>query len=1399
MSFFSRKKQQQHPPQAPANVTVAQTPTQALAQLSVSASKDSNVGQHTANFRGADVALDPGSAGSGSSAGLAQQQQQRVQNRGISPNGAMMQPNLSQSSQPSQSSFQQPPPQQQPQPQQQQPHQPQQQLQQQQQPQPQQPQTRPAYPWSARRLVMLPPVIINKPGVVPPSSPSPSPFPRYGHALPAVATSTGDLYLFGGLVRETARNDLYMFSTRDNAATVLETGGEVPSPRVGHASAIVSSVLIVWGGDTKTDSRPRTADRQDDGLYLLNIVSREWTRVAVHGPGPAGRYGHAVTMVGSKFFIFGGQVDGRFLSDLWAFDLNSLRTRAAWELYEPTGPESPAQRTGHICVTYSDKIIVLIISFGGTDGQYHYNDTWSFDLQTRKWSELQCIGFIPSPREGHAAAVVDDVIYVFGGRGVDGKDLNDLAAFKISNQRWYMFQNMGPSPSGRSGHAMASMGAKVYVLGGESATYLKPEDAEIYHVLDTKHIKYPDNKPGPPGQGIPTAGPQNPMRKSSIPAPTVPQHQTTTSTGSSTLNGRSMSPTVQGSDGGDPDERYHQRGKAPMRPRRDDDDVMGTDDGTDAGTSESYTRERTMSPEQMGTPPIASRAKSPTMSVASRTVSPTNGSGEAMYGAGQAPSMPGSRNGHGAGNGSAGNVTTDLIRDLKMKEVELGNVKRQVVWMKEALVKASRSGYIYSHPEPSDSPVEEMEGASAELVFKFKQFRAQMQTALVEQAKQASEHVANAERMKANRDRIIDLEGQISSLMNERRAQDRQIRELSDSLALQTTLYEQAEVRAIEASKRAEVVEEYHNRATQQHSSLQERHDALNTQFRDHSEVLLRQTSLLEQKEAEEMSLRAQVEELTQSRDQHIRAIDQARVALAAASSRADEIDGQYQRAREHIAMLETELTDLRTEIEARSAEVEHARARVTDVENSWAKSREEADAFRALTTGGLGELLDSHRDLKTDEDRMMSALESETASLRKMLKDATQRADEAQNKLLEGQQRLSNLLTETGKLKKDLADKDAILFDHSREASDAHVKLTTLRTYLTEHGIGVDEDDMRSTPRINGAASPTAVAELEKKLAERTRLHETAERELAQALRRKRDAETQVGQLSSQLDHAQSSRAEARAIEAERKLEETERGYKARMQQMEDDYQLAVHYVKGTEKLMRKLRDEVTKQKSVNAALEDELKAIRGGKSPSDARLRNINGRGTPSEDGHETLRSQLVDAQRQTQRLHNDNKELRARLDSLEKELDQLRDALVASERQSDDRLSQVEELQHSIERLESSLVIARGGHDETLLEKLSGENTELRRENDQLSHKIGLLLEFDQPSFGQGRPLSGGSARRASDTSFDNVLAFETLSSELNDWQRQLASSMSTRRPMSDFDSELTSSERTRSPRS
>ena len=110
---------------------------------------------------------------------------------------------------------------------------------------------------------------------------------------------------------------------------------------------------------------------------------------------------------------------------------------------------------------------------------------------------------------------------------------------------------------------------------------------------------------------------------------------------------------------------------------------------------------------------------------------------------------------------SGGNVTADLVRDLKAKDVELDSVKRQMAWMKEVLARAAKAGFV-PFVEGVDSAgialaslgvgEEEGQGQDAkqvELALRFKQFRAVVQVMsflfLVSITKTSSRRFANDE------------------------------------------------------------------------------------------------------------------------------------------------------------------------------------------------------------------------------------------------------------------------------------------------------------------------------------------------------------------------------------------------------------------------------------------------------------------------------------------------------------------------------------------------------------------------------------------------------------------------------------------------------------------------------
>lgn len=109
-------------------------------------------------------------------------------------------------------------------------------------------------------------------------------------------------------------------------------------------------------------------------------------------------------------------------------------------------------------------------------------------------------------------------------------------------------------------------------------------------------------------------------------------------------------------------------------------------------------------------------------------------------------------------------------------------------------------------------------------------------------------------------------------------------------------------------------------------------------------------------------------------------------------------------------------------------------------------------------------------------------------------------------------------------------------------------------------------------------------------------------------------------------------------------------------------------------------------------------------------------------------------------------------------EREVDIMRRRLV----DADSRVAQLrEELDH--------------GGDDRNWEELEQENSELRQENETLTHKIGLLLDVDETGGGRrpGSEQHSGSGRRSSRASQANGdTTFDNLSQEFHQWERSFS---------------------------
>ncbi|KAG7835332.1 hypothetical protein KL943_002647 [Ogataea angusta] len=334
-----------------------------------------------------------------------------------------------------------------------------------------------------------------------------SPFPRFSHAASSITSEAGALYLMGGLCGKNVFGDMWIVepvkSSSDKLndypyiASPIENFEKIPSPRIGHSSILIGNAFIVFAGDTVT----HTTQELDNKLYFFNITSLKWTITSPDGPKPCGRYGHQIGVLNfennaspsqwsSYLYVFGGQVENDYFNDMWRFDLSSFRDpRTQWErIAIDDGDVVPPVISNHSMTAYNNKLYV----YGGTDGISIYNHLLVFDPLINKWEYCKLKGsVIPPPLQGHAAAIYQNLLFIFGGKTAGGEacdglyivDLNSLTCFQLES-------GLFCSPTKRCGHTITidPVHEKLLVMGGDQL------DNDFTHVSETKNKLIQDSQ-----------------------------------------------------------------------------------------------------------------------------------------------------------------------------------------------------------------------------------------------------------------------------------------------------------------------------------------------------------------------------------------------------------------------------------------------------------------------------------------------------------------------------------------------------------------------------------------------------------------------------------------------------------------------------------------------------------------------------------------------------------------------------------------------------------------------------------------------------------------------------------------------------------------------------------------
>uniref|UniRef100_A0A1A8HJL8 Kelch domain containing 3 n=1 Tax=Nothobranchius korthausae TaxID=1143690 RepID=A0A1A8HJL8_9TELE len=197
-------------------------------------------------------------------------------------------------------------------------------------------------------------------------------------------------------------------------------------------------------------------------------------RWSVHLEGGPRRVNHAAVAVGHKVYSFGGYCSGEDYETLRQIDVHVFNTVSLrWTKLPPvrTGGherarEVPYMRYGHTAVLLDDTIFL----WGGrNDTEGACNVLYAFDVNTHRWYTPKISGAVPGARDGHSACVLGKTMYIFGGyEQLADCFSNDIHMLDTTTMVWSLINARGSPARWRDFHSATIIGTKMFVFGGRA-------------------------------------------------------------------------------------------------------------------------------------------------------------------------------------------------------------------------------------------------------------------------------------------------------------------------------------------------------------------------------------------------------------------------------------------------------------------------------------------------------------------------------------------------------------------------------------------------------------------------------------------------------------------------------------------------------------------------------------------------------------------------------------------------------------------------------------------------------------------------------------------------------------------------------------------------------------------